>query len=79
MGMIDDLKEGSSTEMKRKLKTDTNEGNGCQGPAVRQGTNDDDLIMTSLYRYISIGLPARMRSLPANNLTQCNAHSLLLN
>src|SRR5580692_7727433 len=43
MGMIDDLKEGSYTEMKRR--TDDREmwrEHGCQGPAEGQRTNDDD-------------------------------------
>jgi hypothetical protein len=49
MGMIDDLKEGSYTEMKKGLKREINGEHGCQGPAVRQRTNDDD----DVYMYMA--------------------------
>jgi hypothetical protein len=43
MGMIDDLKEGSYTEIKRRAEDrEINGGHGCQGPAVSERTNDDD-------------------------------------
>ena len=43
LGMIDDLKEGFYESMKRRAEDrDLGREFGCQGPAVRQRTHDDD-------------------------------------
>jgi len=53
--MIDDLKEGSHKDMKRRAKTELAGEVGHQGPAWRQNTDDDDDIEFN-YRQLQIGV-----------------------
>src|SRR5207244_4589662 len=49
IGMIDDLMEGSYVSMKRRVEDREEWRSWLQGAAGRQRTNDDDLILVSLF------------------------------
>src|SRR2546426_2270861 len=56
IGMLEELKEGSFEKMREEQRIEKNGGVGCQGPAVRQNTNDDD-DDKNLIEIIGFGIP----------------------